>query len=88
MIFLIFVFVAIQVLIHPQHEVSIISRTLASIILIIQGLQHNFDVACKMKMCFPKTGESDIKLTSIFLSATVFLLPYCGVFYLILCHSK
>lgn len=74
MVFLIFVFVfvAIQVFIHPQLEVSI-----------TQGRQHNFDVECEMKMCFTKIRESGIKLTSIFLSATVFLLLYYGVFYLI-----
>lgn len=35
-VFLICVFVEIQVLIHPQHEVSIVSRILAAIILITQ----------------------------------------------------
>lgn len=66
MVFLIFVFVAFQVFIHPQHEVSIISRTLAAIILITQGLQHNFDVECKMKMCFKKQGKVILNLLAFF----------------------
>ena len=81
------VFVTIQVLIHPQHDVSIISRTLAAIILITQGLLHNFGFGCKMKMLFTRTWESGIKHTCIFLSSTVFLNLISGVF-LALCNSK
>lgn len=76
--FFVCVFVAIQVFIHPKHEVSIILRTLAAIILIIQGLLHNFQGWVQNENVFKKQGKMSLKVLAFFFLWEFF--PYHVVF--------